>query len=90
MCTSVTPRLERFAHRVDNFVNRVFEGVSVPFFGRECTELAREDANVGVIDVAVVNVGREVAVLSLANGAGHDAKRVEIIRTIQFKRVRVR
>ena len=59
----------------------------IPFFGRECTELAREDTNVGVIYVTVVDVSRDIAVPLLTSRARHDSQRVEIVGTIELKRL---
>ena len=76
-----------FSDRGNNFVNRVFEGVSVTFLRGESAELAREDANVGVIDVTIVNIGGVVAVLLLAHDIRHDSKRVEIIRAVESESI---
>jgi len=42
-----------FADDANNFINRVFKRMRVAFFGREGAELARENANVGIVDVAL-------------------------------------
>ena len=69
---------ERIAYDSDNFVNRVFESVRIAFLGGKSAELARENANVRVIDVSIVNVGGVVAVLSFTNNAGNHPEPVEI------------
>ena len=72
-------KAERFSHHADNFVNRVFKGVCIALLRGESAELAGEDANIGIIDVTIVNVGGVVAVLSLAHDVGDHAKRVKIV-----------
>ena len=69
MCTSVMPSAQRVLHGGDDFIDRELKGMRVALPRRERAELAREDADVRVVDVAIVNVGREVAVLPLAHGA---------------------
>ena len=76
---------KRFANCADNLVDRVLEGVGIPFFGPECTELAREDTNVGVIYVTVVDVGRDVAVPLFTGRARHYSQRVKIVGPIELK-----
>src|SRR5437867_11104777 len=73
------PKAERFSHHADNFVDRVFKGVRIALLGGESAKLAGEDANVGIIDVTVVNVGRVVAVLLLAHDVSDHSKRVKIV-----------
>ncbi len=84
------PSSERFLHGGDDVVDRALEGVSVALLGRERAKLAGENAEVRVIDVAIQDVGRHVAVLLLADRAGHDSERVEIVGTIQLKRFGLR
>src|SRR5438552_6200518 len=81
---------ERFANHTDNLVDRVFEGMRIPFFGRECTELAREDTNVGAIYVTVVDVGRDVAVPLLPGRARHYSQRVKIVGAIELQSFDIR
>ncbi len=87
MCTSVMPLASGFLDRGHNFVDRAFKGVGVALLGRESAELAGEDTDVGVVDVAIEDVGGDVAVLSLPHGAGHDPERIEIVRAIERERV---
>ena len=68
-----------FADDANNFINRVFKRMRVTFLGCEGAELTGENANVGVVDVTVVNVGGVVAVLLFARRAGHDSERVKIV-----------
>ena len=85
MCTSVMPLAECFPHGVDDFVDRVFKSMRIAFLRGEGAELAGEHADVGVVDVAIENVGRDVAVFSLPHGAGHDPESVEVIRSVKLQ-----
>ena len=80
---------ERFCHRVNDFFNCVFEGMSVSLPSREGAELAGENADIRVIYVAVVDVGGVVTILSLPHGAGHDPESVQVVRAIKIERVRI-
>ena len=79
--------LERLADYFDNFIDRVFESVSVALFSRKRTELAGKDADIRVIDIAIMDVGRIITVLSLADYVRYYAESVEIVRSIEIQRV---
>src|SRR6266404_1640084 len=81
---------ERFTNHVDNLVDRVFEGMRIPFFGRKCTKLARENTNVGVIYVTIMDVSRDVAVPLLAGRARHNSQCIQIVGTVELKRFGLR
>jgi len=68
----------------------VLEGMSVTLLRGKGTELAGEDTNIRVIDVAIVNVGREVAAFSLAHDIRHHAERVQVVALIELKRIALR
>jgi hypothetical protein len=78
---------KRFRDGPDNLVTRVLKGMGVALLGGESTELAGEHTNIGIIDVPIVDVGRVIAVLSLAHNVGNHSKPVKIVRTIQSERV---
>ena len=61
----------------------MLESVRVALFRRKSAELAGENADVGIVDVTIVNVSGEVAVFALAHCARHDAESVEIIRFVE-------
>src|ERR1700751_2539280 len=52
-----------------NLRDRHFEGVRIPFARSERAELTGENADIGVIDVAIKNVGRSVRVFAPADDA---------------------
>ena len=82
------PKGKRISHRLNNFVNCIFKCMSVAFLGGKSAELARQDADVRVIDVAIVDVSCVVAVLPLAHHVGDDSKSVKIVCTIKGQSVR--
>jgi len=50
-------------------------------------ELTGEEANVGIVNIPIENVGRDVAVLPLAHHAGHNPESIEVIRSVKLERV---
>src|SRR5437762_5399641 len=78
---------KRFRDSPDNLVTRIFKSMGVALLGGESAELAGEHTNIGIIDVTIVNVGRVIAVLSLARNVGNHSKRVKMVRPIQSESV---
>ena len=72
----------------DDFVDSIFKRVRVAFPGCKRAELAGENADVRVIDVAIVDVGREVTVFPLAHDVRDHSKRVEIVCAVKDESVR--
>lgn len=64
--------------RVDHFGDGIFESVGVAFASGEGAELAGEDADVGVVEVAVEDEGGAVAVFAFADEVGEAAEVVEV------------
>jgi hypothetical protein len=81
------PKGQRFPDSIDNFIDRVFEGMRITLFRRKSAELAGKDADVGVIDVTIVNVGRVITVFSLAQNVGDHSERVEVVRAVECNRI---
>jgi hypothetical protein len=81
------PAGERFPDRLDDFIGGMFESMGITLFCRESAELAGEDADIGVIDVAIEDIGGDVAVLPFPHRAGHDAEGVKIARAIKGERL---
>src|SRR6266516_6890467 len=81
------PKGHRLPDSTDNFIDRVFEGVRITLSSRKSAELAGKDADVGVIDVTIVNVGRVVAIFSLAQNVGDHSERVEVVRAVERDRI---
>jgi hypothetical protein len=83
------PKRKSFFDSANDFLNRIFESVGIAFFGSKRAELARKDANVGVIDVTVVDVTRVIPIFSFAHDIRHHAQRIKFARFIQSERVDV-
>ena len=66
-------RGQRLLDSGKDIVNGTLESMSIPLFRRERAELAGENADVRVIDVAIEDVSGDVAVFSLADRARHHA-----------------
>ena len=78
---------ERFSDCPDDLVTRIFKGMGVAFLGGKGAELAGEYTDVGIIDVAIVDIGFLVAILSLAHNVGNHSKGVEVVRAIQIESI---
>ncbi len=50
---------------------------------RKGAELAAQDADVGVVEIEIEDVGRDVAVLALAHVIGEIAERVEVLDRVE-------
>jgi hypothetical protein len=63
-----------------NFRYRHLEGVRVALASAKGAKLAGEHADIGVIDIAVENIGRAIAVFPFTNDISDLAERIQIIR----------
>ena len=84
------PEFQPRARLFHDLVDAHLKGVRLALFRAERAELTREDAVVRVIDVLVVDVGRDVPVFALAQDVGDRAQAVEIIRTVKPQRLVIR
>ena len=73
------PERQRIGHHLNDFARGMLERMGVPFFRSKGAELTGQDANVGIVDVTIVDVSGEVAVLSLAHHVREHAERGQII-----------
>lgn len=80
------PELKRLACGLDDLRDGQFEGVRISFPGTEGAELARKNANVGIIDVAVQDIGGAISVFPLPNEVGHETECVNVRGTIEARR----
>ena len=78
-----------FADNANNFLNGIFKRMRIALPRGKRAELARKNANVGVVDVAVVNVTGVIPVLSFAHRIRHYPEGVQIARLIQNHRLGV-
>ena len=79
--------LQRFPRLFNDLLDGQLEAVGVAFLARERAELAREDAIVRVVDVAVDDVAGAVAGFFLARQIGDGADGVQILRFKQPQRI---
>ena len=79
------PKLERLARRLDDFVDSQFEGMRVAFSSTKRAELAREKADVGVIDVPIEDVGGAVPIFALPNDVGDEPERIDVGGAIESR-----
>src|SRR6266436_3102470 len=70
-----------------NLGNRHLEGVRIASACTERAKLAGEHANIGVIDVAVEDIGCPVAVFTFTDDVGYLAEGIEIVRPKKSKRL---
>jgi len=67
----------------------VLESVRIPLARRKSAELAGENANIGVIDVPIMDISGVVTGLSFAHGAGHDAEGIQVVGAVQLESISV-
>ena len=78
---------ERLARLLHNLFDGQLKAVGVAFLARERAELARQDAIIRVVDVAVDDVAGAVAGFFLARQIGDGADGVQVLRFKQPERV---
>src|ERR1700760_961497 len=79
--------LKGLARCLDNLRDGQFKGMRVAFPGPERAELAREDADVRVIDIAVQDVSGAIPVISPPNNVWDQSKRIDVGRAIRLGRL---
>jgi hypothetical protein len=72
--------IQRFAGFFQNLFERELESVRIALFAREGTELAAQDAVVGIVDVAIEDETRPRPDFLLARQVGDGSKGVEVTR----------
>src|SRR2546423_3913558 len=78
---------ERFFDGGDNIIDRALESMGVPLLRCKGAKLAGKDADVRVINVAIQDVSRDVAVFPLTHRTCHYAQGVQIVRAIELERI---
>src|ERR1700726_727411 len=81
------PEAACFSDSADDVVNGSLEGMGIAFFGGEGAELAGENANIGVIDVAIQDIGRVVAILLFAERICDNSEGVKIVRAVEIESI---
>ena len=87
MCSSVMPSFSASRAFCDDFLDGELEAVGVAFLARERAELARQDAVIRVVDVAVDDVAGAVADLFLPRKIRDGADGVQVLGFKQPQRV---
>ena len=82
--------LQCVANSLDDLRDRKFKGVRLAFLGSEGAELAGKKAYVRIVDVAVVNIGRHVAVLPFPHDVGDRTDTVDIGAFVKSDRILAR
>ena len=82
--------LQRFAHSLDDLRDRQLKGVGLALLGSEGAELTGKKADIRIVDVAVVNIGRHVPVLPFPHDVGDRTDTVDIGAFVKSDRVLTR
>ncbi len=82
--------VDALPHGFDNLGNGQLESMSLPFFCTKRAELAREKADIRVVNVSVVNVGRDVSVFAFADNVCYGAHSVEVWRLVKDGAIGIR
>jgi hypothetical protein len=72
--------IQSVSGRAFNLWNRHLEGVRVASACTKRAKLAGEHANIGIIDVAVQDIGCPITVFTFTDDVGYLAERIEIVR----------
>ena len=84
------PEAACFFDSADDVVDCSFERMGIAFFGGERAELAGENTDIGVIDVAIQDIGGVVAILLFAERICDDSERVKIVRAVEIESISFR
>src|SRR5258705_11450569 len=81
------PLIQSVSRCAFNLRNRHLEGVRIASACAERAKLAGEYANIGIVDVAVQDIGCPVAVFTFADDISYLAEGIEIVRPKKSKRL---
>src|SRR5689334_742872 len=76
-------QVQSIPNHTDDLVDRIFESMRVPLLRRESAELAGEDADIRIINVAIVDISGVLTVLSRPDDTRHNPEGVQIIGLIK-------
>jgi hypothetical protein len=79
------PKLERLTCCLDDLGDGQFESMRVAFPGAKGAELARENADVRIIDVPIQDIGGSIPVFPLPNDVGDETKRIDVCGAIEAR-----
>src|ERR1700733_6680757 len=77
------PELKRLTSGLNDLWDGEFEGVRVAFPGTKGAKLARKNANIGVVNVTVQDIGGTIPVFPLPNDVGDQTKCISVCRAIK-------
>jgi len=77
------PELKRLTSGLNDLWYSEFEGVRIAFPGTKGAELARKNANIGVVNVTVQDIGGAIPVFPLPNDVGDQTKCINVRRAIK-------
>jgi hypothetical protein len=80
------PELKRLTSGLNDLWDGEFEGVRVAFPGTKGAELARKNANIGIVDVTIQDISRAIPVFPLPNDIGDQTKCINVRRAIKPRR----
>jgi hypothetical protein len=61
--------------------------VRIALPGGECAKLARQDADIRIVDVTIEDISSDVAILPLSDCASHNPEGIKIIRTVKIQSI---
>src|SRR3954468_6380797 len=84
------PKPQSVCHSSYDLLSGMLKCVRVPLFCGKSAKLAGENADIGIVNVTIMDVGSEIAVFPFAHHAGQNAQGIEIGASIKSERVRFR
>jgi hypothetical protein len=80
------PELKRLTGGFNDLWDGEFEGVRVAFPGTKGAELARKNANIGIVDVTIQDIGGAIPVYSLPDNVGDETECINVRGAIEPRR----
>ena len=81
--------LQSNSHFRDNVVMRKLKRMCITFARPKCAKLARENANIRIINVQIPDVSRHVPIDSLSHNICDRSNRIEVPMTHEFQSLRL-
>ena len=79
--------VQRFTCFLNNLIDRKLKTIRIALLPRKGTELATQNAVVGIVDIAVDNIARAIADFSLPCEVGDSSHGVQILALEQAQRI---
>src|SRR3954462_2749246 len=84
------PEPQSVRHGANDFLRGMLECMGIPLFCGKSAKLAGENADIGIVNVTIMDVSSEIAVLPFAHHARQYAQSVEIGASIKGESPRSR